>query len=251
VGLDFEDVDVPGPLGRYPGWVVPGGDEPWVVLVHGRGGTLREGLRILPALHRRGHPVLVASYRNDELAPPSPDGFYHLGDTEWTDLQAAVSFVRARGADRVVLMGWSMGAAIIGAYLDRSPDADRVAAVVWDAPLVDWRATLRQQARNRRLPPGLSPLASAVTERRIGIDFDRFDLRRCPPAVRPPTLVVHSTADTAVPLWASRALAAAAPGLDWPMRLMEVPDVEHTGSWNADPRAYEGAVTGFLDEVLG
>jgi fermentation-respiration switch protein FrsA (DUF1100 family) len=122
---------------------------------------------------------------------------------------------------------------------------------VWDAPLVDWRATLRQQARNRRLPSQLSPLAGAVTERRIGIDFDRFDLRRRPPAVRPPTLVVHSTADTAVPPSASRALVAAAPGLDWPMRLVEVPDVEHTGAWNADPAAYERAVTGFLDDVLG
>jgi hypothetical protein len=35
------------------------------------------------------------------------------------------------------------------------------------------------------------------------------------------------------------------------MRLLEVPDVEHTASWNADPRAYERAVTGFLDDVLG
>ncbi|MCO1658024.1 alpha/beta fold hydrolase [Pseudonocardia sp. S2-4] len=251
LGLAFEAVDVPGPLGDYPGWVVPGGDQPWVVLVHGRGGTLREGLRILPALHGRGHPVLVASYRNDEGAPPSPDGHYHLGDTEWADLEAAVAYVRGRGADRVVLMGWSMGAAIIGAFLDRSPAADRVAAVVWDAPLVDWRATLRQQARNRRLPGQLSPLAGAVTERRIGIDFDRFDLRRRPPAVRPPTLVVHSTADTAVPPWTSRSLVAAAPRLDWPMRLVEVPDVEHTAAWNADPAAYERTVTGFLDEVLG
>ncbi|WP_308257987.1 alpha/beta hydrolase family protein [Pseudonocardia lacus] len=251
VGLEFEAVEVPGPLGAYPGWFVPGGDRPWVVLVHGRGGTLREGLRILPALHRRGHPALLISYRNDEGAPPSPDGFYHLGDTEWTDLEAAVGYARGRGADRVVLMGWSMGAAITGAFLDRSPAAACVAALVWDAPLVDWRATLRQQARNRRLPAQLSPLAGAVTERRIGIDFDRFDLRRRPPAVRPPTLVVHSTIDTAVPLSSSRALAAEAPRLDWPMRLVEVPDVEHTGSWNADPAGYERTVTGFLDDVLG
>jgi dipeptidyl aminopeptidase/acylaminoacyl peptidase len=249
-GLDFEPVAVPGPLGDYPGWLVPapaGSDRPWVVMVHGRGGSLREGLRVLPALHEHGHPVLVVSYRNDEGAPPSPDGFYHLGDTEWTDLEAAVAFVRARGAGRIVLYGWSMGAAVIGAFLDRSPAAGQVAAVVWDAPLVDWRATLRQQALNRRLPGAFSPLASAVTSRRIGIDFDRFDLRRNPPAVRPPTLVVHSVEDTAVPISATRALVADAPRLDWPMRLLEVPGVEHTASWNADPAAYERAVTGFLD----
>jgi alpha-beta hydrolase superfamily lysophospholipase len=249
-GLPFDEVQVPGPLGHYPAWLVAAAGDTWVVMVHGRGGSRREALRILPALHARGHPQLVITYRNDEGAPPSPDGHYHLGDTEWEDVEAAVRYAAGRGARRIVLFGWSMGGAITGAFLDRSAEAARVAAVVWDAPLVDWRATLRQQARNRRLPAGLSPLASVVTSRRIGIDFDRFDLRRHPPAVRPPTLLVHSAGDTAVPVTASRALAAAAPALQWPMRYLEVPDVEHTGSWNADPEAYERAVTSFLAEVL-
>jgi uncharacterized protein len=249
-GLPFEDVDVPGPLGSYPAWFVPAGGDTWVVLVHGRGGARREALRILPALHALGHPQLVITYRNDPEAPPSPDGYYHLGDTEWEDVEAAVGFAVGCGARRIVLFGWSMGGAVTGAFLDRSVEADRVAAVVWDAPLVDWRATLRLQARNRRLPPALSPLASAVTRRRIGIDFDRFDLVRHPPAVRPPTLVVHSTGDTAVPVEPSRALAAAGPALGWPVRYLEVPVVEHTGSWNADPAAYERAVTSFLNDVL-
>ena len=249
-GLSFEDVHVPGPLGRYPAWEIPADGDTWVVMVHGRGGSRREALRILPALHACGHPQLVISYRNDDDAPPSPDGHYHLGDTEWEDVEAAVRYAVDRGARRIVLFGWSMGGAITGAFLDRSAEASRVAAVVWDAPLVDWRATLRQQARNRRLPPGLSPLASAVTSRRIGIDFDRFDLLRRPPAVRPPTLLVHSSGDTAVPVSASRALAAAAPALGWPLRYLEVPTVEHTASWNADPATYERAVTSFLASVL-
>jgi fermentation-respiration switch protein FrsA (DUF1100 family) len=143
-----------------------------------------------------------------------------------------------------------MGAAIVGALLDRSAEAAAVAAVVWDAPLVDWRATLRLQARNRRLPGWLIPATTAITSRRIGIDFDRFDLLSRPPAVRPPTLVVHSSDDTAVPVAPSRALAAAAPRLDWPMRYLEVPGVEHTGSWNAGPAGYERAVLAFLAEHL-
>jgi uncharacterized protein len=249
-GLAFSDVEVPGELGPLPAWLVPAPGPTWAVLVHGRGGTRGETLRILPALHRLGLTCLVATYRNDEEAPPSPDGRYHLGDTEWRDVEAAVRWARDRGAVRIVLVGWSMGGAITGAYLDRSADAGSVAAVVWDAPLVDWRATLRQQARNRRLPPGLTPLATRATRHRIGIDFDRFDLRRRPPAVRPPTLLVHSAEDTAVPVQPSRRLAAVAPALDWPLRYLEVPGVEHTGSWNADPAAYEAAVTAFLADVL-
>jgi len=249
-GLAHEDVPVPTPLGDCSAWYVPASGDTWVLLVHGRGGSRREALRVLPALHAAGHPALVVTYRNDPEAPPSPDGRYHLGDTEWADLEAAVRWARDRGARRVVLFGWSMGAAIIGAFLDRSAEAGAVAAVVWDCPLLDWRETLRQQARNRRLPASLTALATTATSRRIGIDFDRFDLLRRPPAVRPPTLIVHSTEDTVVPVGPSRRLAAVAPRLGWPMRFREVPGVEHTGSWNADPAGYERAVVGFLDEVL-
>jgi len=251
VGLEFSEVAISTPLGTCPAWHVPGADgDTWAVLVHGRGGPRREALRVLPALHALGLSALVVSYRNDPEAPASPDGRYHLGDTEWLDVEAAMEHAAAAGARRFVLVGWSMGAAIIGALLSRSALAARVAACVWDAPLVDWRATLRRQARNRWLPPGLTPLATSVTRRRIGIDFDRFDLVRRPPAVRPPTLLVHSSADTAVPVGPSRALAAAAPALGWPIRYLEVPGAEHTGSWNADPEAYEAALLGFLTEVL-
>jgi hypothetical protein len=249
-GLAFTEVAVPTPLGPAPAWHVPAGGDTWVVAVHGRGATRRESLRILPALHALDLPVLVASYRNDGEAPGSPDGRDHLGDAEWIDVAAAVRFARDAGARRIVLCGWSMGGAITGAYLDRGAHAADVAAVVWDAPLVDWRATLRLQARNRRLPPGLTPLATSITSRRIGIDFDRFDLRRRPPAVRPPTLLVHTDADTAVPVQASRDLAAAAPRLDWPLRYVEVPDLEHTAAWNADPAAYEDLVSDFLGATL-
>jgi uncharacterized protein len=246
-GLEFVDIAIPTPLGPAPAWYVPADGDTWAVLVHGRGGSRREPLRVLPALHALGLPVLVVSYRNDAEAPASPDGHYHLGDTEWLDVEAAVHHALANGARRIVLYGWSMGGAITGALLDRSATAGKVVAVVWDAPIVDWRACLRQQARNRRLPPGLTPLASFATSRRIGIDFDRFDLRRRPPAVRPPTLLVHSTEDTAVPHGPSRSLAAVAPAMDWPMTYVEVPGAEHTASWNADPAAYEMRLTSFLE----
>ncbi|MBP2364761.1 alpha/beta hydrolase family protein [Pseudonocardia parietis] len=257
-GLEFDDVEVPTELGPAPAWLVPApapasaavdGDT-WALCVHGRGGTRREALRALPALHAAGLTSLVVSYRGDGAAPESPDGRSHLGDTEWRDVAAAASYALAHGARRLVLVGWSMGAAVGGAFLGRSGLADSVAAVVWDAPLLDWRRTLRRQARNRALPPSLAGVAARFTERRIGIDLDRFDLVRNPPGSRPPTLLLHSDGDTAVPVELSRDLAAAAPGLDWPVTYREFAGTEHTGSWNADPEGYEAAVTGFLGAVL-
>lgn len=255
-GLAFSDVVVDTPAGQCPAWLVPGtgaAADDWVLFVHGRHGERREALRVLPAVHALGCTGLAVTYRNDvaEGAPPSPDGLGHLGDTEWLDVEAAVRFALERGARRIVLYGWSMGAAITAALLERSPLAARVTALVWDAPMIDWRATLRRQARNRWLPPSLIRLVTVITRRRVGIDFDRFDLVARPPAVRPPTLMLHSTMDTAVPPGPSRALAAAAPALGWDLRYVEIAGVEHTASWNADPRAYEQAVTSFLGAVLG
>jgi uncharacterized protein len=259
-GLAFDEVVVHSPVGPCPAWLVPGpapgpaaGGDTWVVAVHGRGADRRECLRALPELHRQGFPVLAISYRNDVDAPPSPDGHYHLGDTEWEDLEAAVRYALDHGARRVVLYGWSMGAAVCGAFLDRSALADRVAAVVWDAPVLDWRATLRAQAELRGMPFGVSTalpaLLTAVARRRIGIDFDRFDLVRRPPGARPPTLLFHGTRDTAVPIGPARALAARAAGLDWPLRYVEVEGAEHTAAWNVDPEAYGRALAAFLRPV--
>jgi alpha-beta hydrolase superfamily lysophospholipase len=250
LGLSFHLEPVRTALGDCPAWRVPAAGSTWVIAVHGRGADRRECLRVLPVLHRLGLPVLAISYRNDADAPASPDGHYHLGDTEWEDLASAVDHALRSGAQGLVLYGWSMGAAIIGAYLDRADGAGAasVRAVVWDSPLLDWRATLRQQAALRRLPPGFSSVATEVTRRRIGIDFDRFDLVRRPPARRPPTLVFHGDADTAVPIAPSRALAASAPRLGWPLRYVEVPGAEHTAPWNVDRAGYESAVADFLTE---
>jgi alpha-beta hydrolase superfamily lysophospholipase len=249
LGLAFEPVTVPAPVGDCPAWLIPGNDSTWVLAVHGRGADRREALRVLPALSRLGHPVLCLTYRNDVEAPAGPDGYYHLGDTEWADVAAAVGYARTRGAREVVLYGWSMGAAIIAAYLSRGAScACPVRAMVWDSPVVDWAATLRQQARIRRLPPGLVWTAMRLTSVRAGIDFSRFHLARRPPSVRPPTLLLHGTGDSMVPVAASRRLARAADRLDWSIRYVEFPAAEHTALWNADPARYESEVAQFLAE---
>ena len=249
LGLEHEDVRVPTELGDAPAWLVPATSSTWVVAVHGRGGTRAEALRVTPTLHDLGLPVLAVTYRNDEGAPRSPDGLYHLGDTEWRDVEAAVRFARDRGARDVVLYGWSMGGAIVGQFLTRSADAPLVRAVVLDAPVVSWTDTLELQSRNRGVPGQLVPIAELVSDWRADLDFDRFDLADHPPAHRPPTLLFHGGADGTVPVGSSRELAAAAPRLDWPVRYVEVPAAEHTAAWNVDPDAYEEAVTEFLDSV--
>jgi uncharacterized protein len=54
-GYAFEDVAIPGQLGEFPAWLIPGSGEsaasPWAVFVHGIGGRRENGYRFLPTLH--------------------------------------------------------------------------------------------------------------------------------------------------------------------------------------------------------
>lgn len=251
VGLDFQQVEVPTELGAEPAWLVPATRDTWVVAVHGRGSSRTEALRVLPQLHAAGLPVLAISYRNDAGAPASPDGLYHLGATEWRDVAAAVGWATDHGAAHVLLYGWSMGGALVGQFLARSDRAGAVSGVVLDAPVVSWRETLDLQAANRGLPPGLTPVAEEVAGFRANLDFDRFDLVAHPPVVRPPTLLLHGSDDRTVPVSSSRALAAAAPGLGWPITYREFPGAAHTAEWNTDQEGYRAQLGEFLTSILG
>ncbi|HEX6347708.1 alpha/beta hydrolase family protein [Umezawaea sp.] len=252
LGLDFTDVEVETELGAAPAWFVPGTSSTWVVAVHGRAGSRSEALRVLPRLHERGLPTLVVTYRNDtdEGAPASPDGLYHLGGTEWRDVEDAVEYAKANGAANVLLYGWSMGGAIIGQLLARSPVAPSVTGVVLDAPVTSWTKTLELQAANRGVPTAIVPVAELVSDWRADIGFDRFDLVENPPAVKPRTLVFHGDADGTVPVRGSRDLAAAAERLRWPLRYVEVPGADHTAAWNTDQAAYERNLGDFLTSVI-
>lgn len=253
VGLDFEDVRIPTELGDAPAWYVPGRHDTWVIEVHGRNqspGARAEGLRVMPVLHRLGLPILDITYRNDHGAPASPDGFSHLGESEWRDVVAAMEFAEAKGAERFVLIGWSMGGMVVTQLLTKSPLADAVVAVVLDAPAVDMQAAVNLQASQRGVPTFLTPLAELFADARAGVDLEQMTALDHPPRVRPTTLLIHGAQDTTVPVHSSRALAAAADRLDWPIRYEEFPDAEHTGEWNTDQDRYERLLTTFLTESL-
>ncbi|MFD4641917.1 alpha/beta hydrolase family protein [Lentzea sp. NPDC058436] len=252
LGLVYSDVAIPGELGDMPAWLVPASNQDtWVITVHGRGASREEALRVVPQLHGAGLPVLLITYRNDPGVPKSPDGLYHLGDTEWHDVEAAIHYAQGQGAKKVVLYGWSMGGAIIGQTLARSSSASAVSAVVLDSPVTNWTQTLNLQAQNRGVPTWLTPVAEVVSGWRADIDFDRFDLVANPPALKPPTLVVHGSADGTVPAQSSRDLAAAANGLGWPLQYVEIPGADHTSGWNVATDTYRGALGDFLTRSIG
>ncbi|HEX7308430.1 alpha/beta hydrolase family protein [Lentzea sp.] len=252
LGLVYSEVRVPTELGEMPAWLVPAANQDtWVITVHGRGASREEALRVVPQLNKAGLPVLLITYRNDAGAPKSPDGLYHLGDTEWHDVEAAIRYAQTHGAKKVVLYGWSMGGAIVGQTLARSSLATAVSGVVLDSPVTNWTQTLNLQARNRGVPTWLTPVAEVVSGWRADLDFDRFDLVANPPATKPPTLVLHGDADGTVPAQSSRDLAAAADRLGWPLTYVEIPGADHTSGWNVATDTYQAALADFLTRSTG
>jgi len=247
-GLDFATVPVPGELGDLPAWLVPPPAAEragiWAIAMHGRGASRHEALRVLPTVVGAGLTTLVIGYRNDLDAPASPDGYYHLGDTEWRDLAAAIGYAKENGATGVVLFGWSMGGGATLTALRRLPDTSMVRGVVLDSPVLSWDAVIDFQAELRHLPAPITWSAKRFTEWRGGLSLARLD--QDPGELTVPALLVVDEADQLVRTDQAHAYASARPDL---VTLVSTRDGGHVASWNVDPRGYEAAVATFLDRV--
>lgn len=250
--LPWQNVLIGSPAGPCPAWLFPGESSTWVVQVHGRGVTRAECLRAVPVLHAAGFPNLVVSYRNDGEAPRSRSGSYALGAAEWRDVDAAVSYALRHGAERVILMGWSMGGAVSLQTALNSGNRDRIAGLILESPVIDWRSVLRFQARvaGMRAPlPDLAmsalsvPLTARLSGAENAISFDSLDIVARADELTVPILILHSDDDGFVPADASHALQQARPDL---VTMPAFSGARHTKIWNYDQIGWSDAITGWL-----
>lgn len=242
-GLPYENVMVKGELGPMPAWLIPGKSSTWAIVVHGINDTPRVGLRIAPELHRLGLPSLLITYREDQGAPSSPDGFHRMGLTEWRDLEAAARFALSHGAKRLVLVGYSMGGSLVSQFLQRSPLASRTAAAVLDAPALDWKAILEFNAEEMGLPGFFALPVEWAIGARIHPDWSSLDALEHTDELHYPTLLFHGKEDQVIPIATSEELAERLPG--W-VTFFAVPQADHTQSWNVDPPLYDRRLRRFL-----
>jgi uncharacterized protein len=246
LGLPSTTIAIPDELGPMPAWRVAGRADTWAIVVHGINDDPQVGLRIAPALHRAGLPSLLITYREDLGAPASPDGLHHMGLTEWRDLAAAARWALAHGARHLVLIGYSMGGALITQFMERSPLAPRVAGLVLDAPVLNWEATIAFNATQMGLPGFTAKPVDWMIGARIDADWDSLDALQHIEDFHLPILLFHGADDTTVPISESNAFAAELPR--W-VSYHRLPKAEHTESWNVDPELYERRLSAFLAEV--
>lgn len=250
--LPWEPVLIGSPAGPCPAWFFPAASSTWVIQVHGRGVTRAECLRAVPVFHAMGLPNLVVSYRNDGEAPRSRGGSYALGASEWRDVDAAIAYALRHGAERVLLMGWSMGGAIVMQAAVSSGNRQAIAGLVLDSPVVDWRTVLKFQARESGIRDpfpalAMTALASPLTARLSGseeaIPFDRLDMVARADELTVPILLLHSDDDGFVPADASHALADARPDL---VTMPHFAGARHTKIWNYDQIGWTAAITEWM-----
>lgn len=250
LGLDYQDVTIPAPVGPMPAWHIPPAGEldAVAVVVHGHSGERSHGLRVLPALHRAGLGALYVTFRNAHGAPRT-HGLHTLGFEEAEDVLAGLEWAREAGYRRAVLYGFSMGGNIALSALALAGEAPPlpVPGVILDSPALDWRAIIGGYARRFGFPA----VTARATERHItrwsGQDFDAVDQLRAAPALEHPILLFHGTADRTVSVAQSDALAAARPDL---VEYHRIDGAGHIRGWNLDPEKYEGALREFVARVL-
>ncbi len=183
-------------------WVPPtdGGSSRAAVLVHGWEGDKsdRHVIETAPIYVRAGYGVLLLDLRGNGA---SGSERRTLGYKETHDVRGALAWLEREGyePERVVLHGWSMGAATVV----RSAPGSGVEAVIGEAGYADLPLILRKQLPNSTgLPRLFNPGTFLAAKLLLGLD---------PWAVRPgedaarlreegvPLFVIHSTADEAVP----------------------------------------------------
>ena len=118
----------------------------------------------------------MITYRNDEEAPASPDGFYQFGETEWQDLEAAAQYALQQGAEELILVGYSMGGAIVTNFLYESTLAERVRGAILDAPALNFEALIDHGASQRGVPSPLTAVGKFIAGFRFDIDWDNRNL---------------------------------------------------------------------------
>jgi alpha-beta hydrolase superfamily lysophospholipase len=245
-GLEYQEIRIPAKIGDLPAWYVEGRGDVWAILVHGRTARRTEALRALKTVSDAGMPALVVSYRNDGEVPTDPSGRYQFGLTEWQDLEAAVKYALGKGAGSVVLIGYSMGGAIIANFMYESKVSDEVAGLVLDSPMLDLGQTVDLAARERNLPQVLASAAKRIATWRYGVDWTALNYLARVDELEAPVLLFHGDRDRTVPISISDHFARERRDI---VTYVRVPGADHVASWNVDPVRYEKALLEFLKKV--
>jgi alpha-beta hydrolase superfamily lysophospholipase len=233
-------------------WLFDNSSDKWVIHIHGRRAHMGETLRNVSQFASLGYSQLAISMATD----PKPHGLgigkSNLGQTEWKEIEDAVSFAKSSGAKEIILFGWSQGALITGQFLMRSADTSSITGVIFDSPLLDYRSTMRLHATKQGFGEEagdrvIQAIVSSKSVRALGyknIDVDSLSLVNNTSAGTIPLLVLFSGNDGYVAIEDVHKL----PLVNSEVRLVEIAGARHCRLYNHDRVKYQQAIATWLSD---
>jgi len=213
----------------------------WVVHTHGLGASPLATLRSVQAVQRAGLPSLVTC-----LGSAFAERRSGADARDVERVVAAIDDAVALGARRVIVCGWSYGAALSLAAARSRPDAVQGAILI--SPMLGLSETVLHAAAVAGVPrvlvhSALAVLSTPVLARSAGVR-GAVPVRALSagPIDGLPTLAIHSPGDTTIPVELTRDVARRVPSFE----LVEVAAAPHGLEWNVAPEAFEAAVREWL-----
>ena len=188
--------------GEIAAWRFGNVHRPVVMLVHGWGGRGAQLRAFVPALLDAGYQVVLFDHVGHGHSAGEEATLVHF----IADLDAVARDAKSRGATLASLVGHSLGAAAVGAWLNQTRSELRAVLVAPPTSVERYSGYFA-----RRL--GISePVRRAMQERfehTLGLRWSQFELPQAVACVRAQALVIHDAGDREVAQSSGLALARA------------------------------------------
>jgi len=229
------------------GWYIPRENSTKTIIVcSGANGSLDADVHVAPWLNEVGFNVLLFDWR---AHGQSEGEIVTLGFNERYDLIAAVQFAKSQGAERVGVLGFSLGGTVAIATAAVYEDIN---AVVADSPFVFVLSAVAGGLIERSWPEGLSFLLARlfVTTACLRTQLNLFDidLARWINRVAPrPLLLIFGEQDVIVPQSEVNLIFTRAGD---PKEVWRVPEAAHRNIHILQPDEYRQRICEFFEKNL-
>lgn len=245
-GLAYEEVYFLATDGlRLRGWWIPAaGSERVVIILHGHGGSVDWDIRRAPPLIQAGFNVFLFDFRAHGQSQGKVTTF---GFLERRDLTGAVRFLKARGMQKIGVIGFSLGGIVAMLTTPICPD---IQAVISDGGPASIYTTLIAYGVNKGHPHWLAAtfawLALAGTSLRLGANMFSYAPVLWVGKITPrPILFIHGEQDQYLSNFDELFAAAESPKEAW-----RVAEAGHTTVEQVYPEEHNQRVIDFFTEHL-
>jgi uncharacterized protein len=229
------------------GWYIPHESSVKTIIVcSGANGSLDADVHVAPWLREAGFNVLLFNWR----AHGNSDGeVVTLGFNERYDLIAAVEFAKAQGAERIGVLGFSMGGTVA---IDTAAVYEDINAIVADSPFVTIVSAVAggviERGLHKDLAYVLARLLLITACVRTQLNLFEVDVTHWIKRLAPrPLLLIFGEQDVIVPR-AESDLAFARAGE--PREIWRVPGATHRAIQLQQPDEYRRRIIDFFTQHL-